>query len=58
MPELSNRALQNIAPNETWNIMGRVFMNPWSENNPDGIVAMGIAENKLMCAFSFLSQHS
>jgi hypothetical protein len=53
MLELSNRALRNIAPNETWNIMGRVFMDPWSESNPDGIVAMGIAENKLMCVFSF-----
>lgn len=56
MPEISNHALRNIVPNETWNIMGRMFMNPWSENNPDGIVVMGIAENKLMYVLSS-SQH-
>ncbi|KAF7857273.1 hypothetical protein EAF04_009514 [Stromatinia cepivora] len=48
MDNLSSRCLQNISSEEIPNFMGTVFGNPWSEENPDGIFLMGIAENRLM----------
>ncbi|CAD6444866.1 de756cf3-fdae-4bdc-96a2-f8c1af7e431d [Sclerotinia trifoliorum] len=48
MDTLSSRCLQNISSEEIRNFMGTVFGNPWSEENPDGIFPMGIAENRLM----------
>ncbi|KAG4027206.1 hypothetical protein MFRU_032g00720 [Monilinia fructicola] len=48
MANLSSRCLQNISSEEIRNFMGTVFGNPWSEENPNGIFPMGIAENRLM----------
>ncbi|PQE03584.1 aspartate aminotransferase protein [Rutstroemia sp. NJR-2017a BVV2] len=48
MSNLSSRCLHNVVPEETKDFMGRVFGNPWSEDNPNGIFPMGIAENRLM----------
>lgn len=54
MPQLSTRALRNVEVNEAWALLMKVWSNPYSVDNPTGIVAMGVAENKLMW-FSFTS---
>ncbi|ESZ90194.1 hypothetical protein SBOR_9418 [Sclerotinia borealis F-4128] len=48
MENLSSRCLQNISSEEIRDFMGTVFGNPWSEENPEGIFPMGIAENRIM----------
>lgn len=55
MAQLSSRALKNAEPKEMFKLMGAVFSNPYSESNPDGVVFMGLAENKLMCLYHFSS---
>ncbi len=49
MASISHRAFAVIAPSETMKLLGQVFSNQYDkENNPDGVVCMWIAENKLM----------
>jgi len=49
MCSLSSRAQALIAPTPTGSITGKAFSNQYDEEkNPNGIVFMGIAENKLM----------
>jgi hypothetical protein len=49
LAHLSSRALANIAPDETQKLIVAVFSNPYdAEKNPDGVIFMGLAENKLM----------
>ena len=48
-PHLSDRAVQNLVPNRLREVRAYCFYNQYdSVSNPDGIVAMAIAENKLM----------
>ncbi|KAI9658481.1 MAG: hypothetical protein M1831_003919 [Alyxoria varia] len=47
--DLSRRALSNLEPNEIKNIMRAGSSNPFdAEGNPEGIISMGVAENRLM----------
>lgn len=48
MSSLSARAARNVEFNESWTLLMKVWGNPYSEENPEGVVAMGVAENKLM----------
>jgi hypothetical protein len=57
MAQLSFRALSNITPTKNTDLMWAAFSNPYSEANPDGVVFMGIAENKLMFAFTYSLLH-
>ena len=53
MPQLSSRALRNLQVNESWALLMKVWTNPYHpEDNPTGVVAMGVAENKLMSVFA------
>jgi len=48
MSSLSKRAMRNVEFNESWTLLLKVWSNPYSKENPEGVVAMGVAENKLM----------
>ncbi|KAH8801500.1 1-aminocyclopropane-1-carboxylate synthase-like protein 1 [Xylogone sp. PMI_703] len=48
MANISKRALKGIAPNGALAGMMAAVTNPWSEANPNGVVPMGLAENRLM----------
>ncbi|KAI1611547.1 1-aminocyclopropane-1-carboxylate synthase [Exophiala viscosa] len=49
MGYISKRALDNLIPNKLHEIRSHCFHNQYdAQNNPDGIVAMAVAENKLM----------
>lgn len=50
MPQLSTRSLRNLEVNASWALLMKVWGNPYSpDENPTGVVVMGVAENKLMC---------
>ncbi|KIW49566.1 hypothetical protein PV05_11234 [Exophiala xenobiotica] len=49
MGYISKRALDNLVPNKLQEIRSHCFHNQYDQvNNPNGIVALAIAENKLM----------
>ncbi|USW55235.1 Putative aminotransferase, class I/classII, pyridoxal phosphate-dependent transferase, major [Septoria linicola] len=48
-PFISNRVKENLAPNKLSEVRAAVYYNQYDPvQNPDGVVALAIAENKLM----------
>ncbi|KAK3935798.1 putative 1-aminocyclopropane-1-carboxylate synthase [Diplogelasinospora grovesii] len=45
---LSQRGAYNKIHMNHWDLIGKMLGNPWTPDNPDGLVLLGVAENALM----------
>ncbi|KAI2463100.1 putative acc synthase [Annulohypoxylon bovei var. microspora] len=46
--ELSRRSARNFLHGHPWDKLEKMLASPWSPDNPDGLVFLGVAENPLL----------